>query len=101
MGYKIYIVSVCFKDLLHCTIKFTFSFSFTFSVRTHRYLLHWFLALVRNANPCFTDMSLPTVKLPVQEGRDHLWSKTKEAFLYVYKHYLEEADWFLKADDDT
>ncbi|KAJ4431237.1 hypothetical protein ANN_19834 [Periplaneta americana] len=45
--------------------------------------------------------SLPTIKLAVQEGRDYLWSKTKEAFLYVYKHHFEEADWFFKADDDT
>ncbi|XP_069676451.1 glycoprotein-N-acetylgalactosamine 3-beta-galactosyltransferase 1-like isoform X3 [Periplaneta americana] len=47
------------------------------------------------------DESLPTIKLAVQEGRDYLWSKTKEAFLYVYKHHFEEADWFFKADDDT
>ncbi|RVE44702.1 hypothetical protein evm_010660 [Chilo suppressalis] len=47
------------------------------------------------------DTSLPTVKLPVREGRDHLWAKTKEAFRYVYERHRRDADWFLKADDDT
>jgi len=41
------------------------------------------------------------VKLPVKEGRNYLWSKTKEASRYVYEHHFEEADWFFKADDDT
>ena len=47
------------------------------------------------------DPSLPAIGLPVQEGRENLWSKTRSAFEYVYKHHLDDADWFLKADDDT
>ncbi len=47
------------------------------------------------------DESLPTVKLEVQEGRDQLWAKTRAAFNYSYHNYLSDADWFMKADDDT
>jgi glycoprotein-N-acetylgalactosamine 3-beta-galactosyltransferase len=47
------------------------------------------------------DESLPTVKLEVREGRDQLWAKTRAAFNYSYHNYLSEADWFMKADDDT
>ncbi|XP_059060065.1 glycoprotein-N-acetylgalactosamine 3-beta-galactosyltransferase 1-like [Achroia grisella] len=47
------------------------------------------------------DKSIPTVKLLVNEGRDYLWAKTKEGFRYVYEQHRSEADWFLKADDDS
>ena len=48
-----------------------------------------------------TDPNLPTINVNVTEGRDNLWSKTKKSFAYMYEHYKDEADWFLKADDDT
>lgn len=30
-----------------------------------------------------------------------MWSKTRSAWLYVYKHYYQSYNWFLKVDDDT
>lgn len=48
------------------------------------------------------DPKLPNVvKLDVAEGRDHLWAKTVGGFNYSYYNHLNDADWFMKADDDT
>ncbi|XP_053609624.1 glycoprotein-N-acetylgalactosamine 3-beta-galactosyltransferase 1-like [Plodia interpunctella] len=47
------------------------------------------------------DPRLPTLKLNVTEGRMYLWGKVKAAFQHIYENYIDEAEWFLKADDDT
>ncbi|KAJ8369915.1 hypothetical protein SKAU_G00099430 [Synaphobranchus kaupii] len=47
------------------------------------------------------DRDFPTVGLGTGEGRDQLYWKTIRAFQYVLKNHGDEADWFLKADDDT
>ncbi|XP_053705596.1 glycoprotein-N-acetylgalactosamine 3-beta-galactosyltransferase 1-A [Synchiropus splendidus] len=47
------------------------------------------------------DPDFPAVGLGTKEGRDQLYWKTIRAFHYVHQHHLNQADWFLKADDDT
>ncbi|RVE70527.1 hypothetical protein OJAV_G00065350 [Oryzias javanicus] len=47
------------------------------------------------------DPDFPTVGLDTKEGRDQLYWKTIRAFHYVYERHASDADWFLKADDDT
>nr|XP_055068928.1 glycoprotein-N-acetylgalactosamine 3-beta-galactosyltransferase 1-B [Misgurnus anguillicaudatus] len=47
------------------------------------------------------DPDFPTVGVNTKEGRDQLYWKTINAFHYVMEKYGDEADWFLKADDDT
>jgi hypothetical protein len=46
---------------------------------------------------------LNTVILPVgaPESRHMLWRKAILAWTYVYATYHNEADWFLRADDDV
>lgn len=40
------------------------------------------------------------IALPVANGRAHLWNKTKLAMKYVYENYINDYDWFMRADDD-
>ncbi|XP_068159287.1 glycoprotein-N-acetylgalactosamine 3-beta-galactosyltransferase 1 [Drosophila tropicalis] len=47
------------------------------------------------------DDELETVILSKPDKYEVLWGKTKEAFTYLYENKFDEADWFMKADDDT
>ncbi|XP_066923932.1 glycoprotein-N-acetylgalactosamine 3-beta-galactosyltransferase 1-like [Clytia hemisphaerica] len=47
------------------------------------------------------DKDFPVVGLNVPEGRKNLWLKTRAAWKYIYEHHFYDADWFLKADDDS
>ncbi|XP_027026358.2 glycoprotein-N-acetylgalactosamine 3-beta-galactosyltransferase 1-A [Tachysurus fulvidraco] len=47
------------------------------------------------------DHDFPAVGLETGEGRDQLYWKTIRAFHYALKNHGDDADWFLKADDDT
>ena len=34
-------------------------------------------------------------------GHGNLWAKTRAAWKYVYENHANDADWFIKTDDDT
>lgn len=45
--------------------------------------------------------SANVIGLDVGEGRDKLWHKTRAAWQYVHDKHINDAEWFIKADDDT
>lgn len=46
------------------------------------------------------DPELDTIIVKVNESRNALRNKTRDAFYYVHDNHLNDFDWFLKADDD-
>ena len=48
-----------------------------------------------------TDDSFPAVGLDTAEGYKQLSGKTLHALKYLFQNHFNDADWFLKADDDT
>jgi glycoprotein-N-acetylgalactosamine 3-beta-galactosyltransferase len=47
------------------------------------------------------DPLLDPIVFQGSEGRQFLWEKTKFSFQYAVEHLYNEAEWFLKADDDA
>lgn len=48
-----------------------------------------------------TDLNLGAIGFNVTDSHDHMWGKEKLMMQFIYKHFLDDYDWFLKADDDT
>ncbi|XP_050416904.2 uncharacterized protein LOC126830554 [Patella vulgata] len=55
--------------------------------------------LVFVSNP--VNKTANVIGLNITEGREHLTEKVYAAFKHCYDHYVDDYDWFLKADDDT
>ena len=49
----------------------------------------------------FKGLPIVEVDLGISESRATLWPKSQQMWMYVYVHYKDKADWFIKADDDT
>lgn len=48
------------------------------------------------------DITINAIALNVSsDSVGNTWAKTKRAFQYIYQHHRNDADWFLKADDDA
>ncbi|KAJ8298981.1 hypothetical protein KUTeg_023041 [Tegillarca granosa] len=45
--------------------------------------------------------TFPTIGVNTTEGREHLTAKSVFAWNYIYKNHFDDADWFMKADDNT
>lgn len=48
-----------------------------------------------------TDVELGTVAMPATDTYNGLWGKTKNAFHFIYYNHFDDADWFVKVDDDS
>ncbi|KAK6172456.1 hypothetical protein SNE40_016101 [Patella caerulea] len=55
---------------------------------------YFFVMTSKNSSHDVLNVSIP-------EGRTYLTDKVVYAFQYLHDHYLNEYDWFVKADDDT
>lgn len=49
----------------------------------------------------YPGLNVVELDLGAGESRDVLWPKSQHMWMHVYQHYLDKADWFIKADDDT
>lgn len=47
------------------------------------------------------EKELDLVVVNVTEGYKYLWSKTIHALQFIHDRYIDEYEWFFKADDDT
>lgn len=74
----------------------------TWAPRCDRYFFITETPTDRSSPEFEISQQLPIAPLPnVVPGYYHLTRKSVLSFLFAYEHYLNDFDWFVKADDDT
>lgn len=48
-----------------------------------------------------TDINLGSIGFNVTDDHRHMWGKVKLMLQYIHKYFIDDYDWFFKADDDT
>eukprot|EP00047_Mylnosiga_fluctuans_P019060 m.78191 g.78191 ORF g.78191 m.78191 type:complete len:552 (+) comp7954_c0_seq4:101-1756(+) len=49
----------------------------------------------------YPGLNMLVLDVGAEEARTLIWPKVQQAWTHVFQTYLDKADWFIKADDDT
>nr|KAG5685790.1 hypothetical protein BaRGS_021912 [Batillaria attramentaria] len=85
---------LCFITTMPSYVERALAVNATWAKRCTRYLF-----VTTQPLPDFAESEMHIVNVP--EGRYHLTAKTFASLDHLYRHYVNDFDWFVKADDDV